>query len=201
MMIKRLSHVGTIYVQPVLFAEPWPDTFLFLGVYVCLYACPSFSMYLVFLGNLSFFPCLLMYDQCWIQHTWPCLPWTPYFVPRCMLAWSYPLGSYVTPSPMLVFSVPRHSGLAERLPPRNGLWDVHRNFVPLFHWDDISTSQRVSCQLLAIQVFPQNKPKLMYCSSLLNIVDFTLAILSCSSLESTNSVRSGRFVSKRESDD
>jgi len=40
--------------------------------------------------------------------------------------------------------VPRYASLAKWLPAGNGLRNVHRDSVPVFHWNDFSASQRVS---------------------------------------------------------
>lgn len=42
------------------------------------------------------------------------------------------------------FAVPRYTSMAERLLTRDWVWNVHRNFVPLLHRNDFSSSQRVS---------------------------------------------------------
>ena len=44
----------------------------------------------------------------------------------------------------IVVSVPRYASLAERLPARHGMRDVHWDSVPLVHRHDISPGQRVS---------------------------------------------------------
>lgn len=43
-----------------------------------------------------------------------------------------------------VFSVARHSSLAERLPARHGLRDVHGDACPVVHRHDLPSGQRVS---------------------------------------------------------
>lgn len=97
-MIKKWLHDGIIYMQPVLSAEPQLDNFQFFCVYVCLYACPSFFLYLVFLGNLQLHT---LFADLWPVQDWFITPdceisHTQCFVPWCMLAWSCPLGTYVT---------------------------------------------------------------------------------------------------------
>ena len=141
----------------------WCNSFLYLYLNVCLYVSNILSVLFSFETIFSFSPFADVRPVLWTDATDLTFSFSALIFLYLMYFFSLTLvpGDMCHPAQMLVFSVPRHSGLAERLPPRNGLWDVHWNFVPLFHWNDISTSQRVSCRLMAIQVFP----RLMFCSS------------------------------------
>lgn len=149
MVIKSLYWCHIYAACVILWAITW-----YFSVSMCMFACMPVHLFCVlfsFKAFFSFCPCLLIYDQWRTDSTHLTVTFPdPVF---CTLMYAsvalFPWG-HMSPCPLLVFSVPRHTGLAERLPARNGMWDVYRNFVPLFHWDDISTSQRVSCHLLAI---------------------------------------------------
>jgi len=67
---------------------------------VCMFACTPvhLSVYCFPLkpSSASALVCWSMTSGGLIQRTWPWLSLTPCFVPLCMLAWPYPMGTYVT---------------------------------------------------------------------------------------------------------